>query len=294
MGAGLGGQETQLYGELLFLGAGCTNDGGRIEVPADTAVIYTEGLAVNAGLITLSGGAFDNCGHDMTNAPAGQINGHGTFRAGVLTNNGAVRTANQAADIMAKVVNNGWVEVINNTTTFFGDFENNPGAVLKNTDGTIRVLGTLTNNGLLESDPADNYLGDVSNGPAGYLVGGLGDRFLVSGDFASASDQSAKWNTEQASLVFRAGGDGSHLLGVTGADLGPSAAGWEDNFAWGVLRIEAGQVVRLVDGNADPGGALYLGRLALAGAGAWLDAGGLNVYYGGAGAPRELFYGDER
>ena len=280
---------TVMYGELVFTGAGCTST-GRIEAPVDTVVIFTKGLAANDGIIALTGGAFDNNACDMTNN--GQIMGHGTFRAGTLTNDGEVRTADAATDVMAVVVNNDYVEVIENTTTFFGDVTNNIGATIKNTDGTVRMLGTFTNNGAMISDPADNYFMDIQTGGTGYFVGGLGDRFIVSGDFDSASTQNAAWSTANAELSFQRGADNQHTLGITGADLGKVAAGWVNNFAWGALRIEAGQKVELTDGNAAPGGALYLDTIDFVGVGSYIKKNELNVYYLMGGAPKKLYYGD--
>ncbi len=58
-----------------------------------------------------------------------------------------------------------------------------------------------------------------------------------------------------------------------------------NNFAWGSLTLEGGQFLNLVDGNATPGGALYVGEI-LGLAIDWqghlitnITGHGLNVYY---------------
>ncbi|OPX22484.1 MAG: hypothetical protein B1H04_04920, partial [Planctomycetales bacterium 4484_123] len=209
-----------------------------------------------------------------------------------LINDGQVRTAGGDTAVFADVDNSGWVEVIENTTTFYGDFTNNPGATVKNTGGTIRYLGTFTNNGAVISDPADNYFLDVLNGDTGYFVGGVGDRFIVAGDFLSSSTQNAQWDTAGAELIFKAGAGRQHTLSVTGADLGKDPAGWVDNFAWGRLLIEPAQKLLLEDGNAVPDGGLYLGELVFGGVGSGIVLNRLHVYYLNGGDPKELFYGD--
>jgi len=276
---------------LLGFTGNCTNAaGGRIEVPADTTIVFNAGLFGNAGLIALTGGTFDNNARDLLSS--GQIVGYGTIRCRTLINDGQVRTAGGDTAVFAAVDNSGWVEVIENTTTFYGDFTNNPGATVKNTGGTIRYLGTFTNNGAVISDPADNCFLDIVNGDTGYFVGGVGDRFIVAGDFLSSSTQNAQWDTAGAELIFKAGAGRQHALSVTGADLGKDPAGWVDNFAWGRLLIEPAQKLLLEDGNAVPDGGLYLGELVFGGVGSGIVLNRLHVYYLNGGDPKELFYGD--
>jgi len=95
-----------------------------------------------------------------------------------------------------------------------------------------------------------------------------------------------------AVTVVRAGADGDHTLSVTGADLGLSPAGWSDNFAWGKLTIQPGQKVILSDGNAAPGGGLYLGDLDFIGWGSTIQFGGVQVYFRNGGGDKKLYIGD--
>jgi len=140
---------------------------------------------------------------------------------------------------------------------------------------------------LLEAAPAvasDTYFSEVVIGPSGYLVGQADDRFFVSGDFLSASTQNTSWSTAEAYLEFRTGADALHDFQLTGANRGPRAFGYRDNFAWGTLHLAPGNSLTLQDGNATPGGALYLKQitgLALSGSSVTnvTGAAGLDLYY---------------
>jgi hypothetical protein len=66
------------------------------------------------------------------------------------------------------------------------------------------------------------------------------------------------WNTLLSDLAFTKGG--SYRLDFAGADLGTSPADYNNNFSWGTMDL-TGQILLLQDGNADPGGAVYLGSI---------------------------------
>jgi hypothetical protein len=70
-------------------------------------------------------------------------------------------------------------------------------------------------------------------------------------------------------------------LYLAGADLGNFASGRNNNFAWGEFSLGSGVSLRLWDGNADPGAALYVGLFDLAdGAGQLSNIyGDYNIYY---------------
>ncbi len=54
----------------------------------------------------------------------------------------------------------------------------------------------------------------------------------------------------------------SHNFYLAGLDLGATANGFLDNFAWGSFSLAAGDSLYLFDGNLDtPGAALYLGLI---------------------------------
>jgi len=277
-------------GVLAFTAAGCGCEaGGRIDVPAGNGVVFVQGLGYLGGVLSMTGGTFDNNARDLHVEGTGQIMGHGTLRAATLVNDGQVRLAGGDTGVFATVSNAGYMEVIGSTATVYGDVTND--GTIKNTDGTLRILGTFVNNGTMVSDPADNHFLDVDNRPAGAFVGGAGDRLIVSGDFKNASARTTEWDTAEAELAFVAGADSSHVLGTPGVD-GGCDGGWDDNFAWGKLTINAGQKVALVDGDAVPGAALYVGELDLAGAGSQLVTGGIPVYYRNGGPAKEFLMAD--
>ncbi len=156
---------------------------------------------------------------------------------------------------------------------------NEPGGVIKTAGTAFAYTGTFTNNGSYQSDPADNFFTDLVVGPSGILGGSYGDRFFVSGNFASASTKSHEWDTRHADLLF--GTSPAHTISVNGIDLGPTD-GYADNFAWGTLSLTAGETLSFTDGNQTPGGALYVGTLALGGGLAQLaniHGNGINLYY---------------
>ena len=114
----------------------------------------------------------------------------------------------------------------------------------------------------------------------GALSGSAGARFIVSGDLISDSTESVWWNTTLAEVNF-SGGSGSHKFSINGLDLGATTAGYQNDFAWGALRLASGESLTLLDAGL-PGGALYTGDLLLEGGIGQISSissSGLNVYY---------------
>jgi hypothetical protein len=238
------------YG-LMLSGTGCTNAaGGRIEVPQDCILSFTRGLAANAGTIALDGGTFDNNARPMTNT--GILSGHGTFRMGTLTNaaTGAIRVADHPTLFYGPLVNAGQVQVFSCTTSFFDHVTNNSTGAIKNTAGIIRFLGGFTNSGSYTSDPADNYFTDLTNTATGYLAGGLGDRFIVTGNFVNDSARTDAWDTSAAQLRFT--GAASHTMAVSG----PSGT-----FGWGILTVDAGNALTVAGASATAANTVIGGTL---------------------------------
>lgn len=135
--------------------------------------------------------------------------------------------------------------------------------------GTIKITDTLvsfaapyTELGAYVSDPSDNYFADLSVGPTGYLTGGVGDRWIISGNFTNNSTQNTLWSTEFSELDFDAGMN-PHVFALAGADVRTSFFGLISNFAWGILRLRSGQGLVLSDGNGTAGAALYASRVTL-------------------------------
>ena len=119
---------------------------------------------------------------------------------------------------------------------------------------------------------------------SGYLVGHSQDLFIIKGDFINQSANTTDWNTAQASLKFvkDAGGDADHQFYIPGVDNGPTGT---NPFKWGTLTI-AGQTVHLLDGNADLGGAQYVGGLI----GASLSGTTVTNIFGDATSTLNIYY----
>ena len=115
---------------------------------------------------------------------------------------------------------------------------------------------------------------------AGAIQAALGDLYKVSGNFTNASTQSTAWNTTGAGLAFISGTGTSHTLQLAGSDLGATAAGYQNNFAWGSLTIDTGNTLTLA-GSA--GSAFYtddiVGVVLDGDTVTNIDGDGLDIYY---------------
>lgn len=122
---------------------------------------------------------------------------------------------------------------------------------------------------------------DLVVGSNGTISASSGDVYVVFGAFLNASTQGASWNTTAAELSFR-GAATAHSFTLAGADLGRSYFGYLNNFAWGTLRLAAGQALTLGDGNGTPGAAFYATRVILEGGVgqvASITGNGASIYY---------------
>src|SRR5439155_13055660 len=125
-------------GELDFNAPGNTNAAaGQIQAATGNTVFFTQGLTSSAGLISLTGGAFDNNTFALSNT--GRIEGRGTIRTGGLTNMGTISFADGPTDVFGAVTNNNSIKITNCTTTFF-DFVNNASGTIKTTSAIARYL----------------------------------------------------------------------------------------------------------------------------------------------------------
>lgn len=182
----------------------------------------------------------------------------GVIRADSISNSGEFVFS--GGEIVANVQNRGKLNVVAGASkTIVGDVTNDGELSVVNT--SIEYAGLFTNNGSYSSDPSVNRFIDLAVGPAGYLQGGAGDRFIISGNFLNASLEGGLWNTREASLVVT--GTGDHTISLASQDYGADGAAFD--FEWGELSIEAGVQLRLVDGNEARGAALYIKRLVLQG-----------------------------
>jgi hypothetical protein len=267
-----------LGGSLNIGGTLNNTAGGTIRLAAGSQAVVIAGLATNSGIISLTGGTFDDNGHTLSNAS--QISGYGTLSTGGLTNNGSVTLTGGVTTVNGDVINATakTFRVSYNPAVFTGNVTNNAGGTFKVTGTTVTFAGTFTNNGSYISDPATNYFSNLTISTSGVLVGGSGDRFVVANDLVNSSTQSLAWETAQAELDFS--GSPVHHLVTTAADLGPTAAGYVNNFAFGTLSLSAGE--SLVLGASSGGAAVYVGGLDLQGGLSQVSSitgNGINIYY---------------
>lgn len=127
-------------GTLTLVALGNTNAaGGRIEAGAGSQVLYSRGLATNAGQIALTGGSFDNNNNVMANP--GAIEGYGTIRTGGLTNTGSISVGGNL-DVLGAVTNSGTVSTQSGSTVRFFGAVNGAGSYTGT--GTTMFLNTFS------------------------------------------------------------------------------------------------------------------------------------------------------
>jgi len=130
-------------GVLTLAGSTTNLSGGIMEILNRASLSMTGGLATNNGTIILRGGTLDNGNESMTNA--GQINGHGTFRSGELTNTDHVAVGGGDMEVIGDVINNSTFDVASGrTAVFFGDVS---GTGSFTGGGTVVFLGKLSPGG---------------------------------------------------------------------------------------------------------------------------------------------------
>ncbi|MBD9357696.1 autotransporter family protein [Methylomonas albis] len=250
---------------------------------SNLGVISNQGVFDNAGQIVNSGSIDNVTGNTLTNAGelvnqgsfgnAGQLSNQGTFsNLAVLNNTGTISNTGQFNLAQTGLITGagdfynsgqGRVDISgNNTHRFDGNVSND--GVFRTVNTSVAFTGNFTNNGRYESDPSINQFNNLSIGSSGYLVGGAGDVFIVTGDFNNASTQNTLWNTANADLVFSGPSATQHAMSLVGSDQGQATAGAVNNFAWGSVSVASGNGLQLVDGNSTPGAALYASRLVLA------------------------------
>jgi hypothetical protein len=264
VGANLAGGQITNYGTILGSGAvanSCSNAGvieafggaltfssavenstsGQISATAGGEVVFTAGLANNYGVINLTGGIFDNNGHQLTNNA--QLSGYGTWQTGGLTNLSEITLAGAASTVNGSVINasGGSISIYYSPAIFTGAVVNN--GYVKSTGTTVTWAGGFTNNGAYISDPAVNYFSGLVVGPTGLLQGGVGDQFFVTGPLLSNAGHIDLGGTSQM-VVNNGAGLLTQTAGVL--EMGVSAT-----LSGGTVAIDGG--VLLADG---PGGTI--------------------------------------
>jgi len=255
--------------------SGLTATGPAADTEIDSLTIgaTTSGTAT---LRTSAGGSLTVAG-DLTVNERGQLDHElGAFSAGDASNAGMLNQDGGTL-LLGSLLNTGSAHlgaeaVVSGLLENWGDLSVASG-------GSLDAAGGILNHGSISFDGTILSGGGVTNEGDGYLAGGAGDRFFVSGDFLSSSEASVLWDTVGAELIFEGG---SHTLAYTGEDRGQSLLGYDQNFAWGVLRLEPGDSLALQDGDAIPGGALYVDVIDLGDGLAQIGSiagNGLSIYY---------------
>jgi hypothetical protein len=233
------------------------NNYGLLEITAT-------GTLTNAGTLN-NNGTLNNLGTLISSGTlniiaAGTLNNLGTLTAANIVNNDQF---NYSAGILNTNLDNN----ATGTTTLSG-----PGTRTINgnvntwglfivTETTAVYTGTFNNYGSYISDPStQEFLGDLTVGPNGFIIAGDGDIFKLFDNFINNSTENNSWKTDMSDLIFTTGLDNIHDFWLAGADFGSGGGGFLNNFAWGLMDI-SGNVLNLLDGNSTPGAALYVHEL---------------------------------
>ena len=147
--------------------------------------------------------------------------------------------------------------------------------------GAGSSVDTVTANGAIVTAGTTATFTSLSLAVSGSIQAAVGDVIRVSGSVQSQSAQNAQWNTIGAALQFIGPAESIHALELNGIDLGVTAAGMANNFAWGVLDVQAGNSLSL-SGSAS-GRALYVGAVLgfdiIGGIVQNVVGNGFNIYY---------------
>lgn len=241
-------------------GLGVFNQTGGSNQVSGTLTVGTNGIynlnsssfaSLDAGTIVNNGTINYSGGNGYITATGGNICtycGNYDPNATTFENNGTLNISGASAKtINGNITNNGTVNAVNTNVTF---------------------NGTFTNNGEYVSDPSSSYFDDLIINPTGYLVGGTGDNFFISGDLLNYSAETALWYTADSYLGFT--GTTLHEFYLAGWDSASSMS-----FSWGTLELSDGGSIFLNGGN---GASLYVDNLILS-AGSSLDLNGFSLYY---------------
>jgi hypothetical protein len=276
-----------LSGTLTISGSLQNNNaGGLLATDAGSKFFFSSGMAVNLGIINLTGGIFDNNSFALSNSA--RITGYGTFRSGGLTNYSVITFSGATSTVNGAVTNasGGSISVSYNPAIFTGNVINN--GYVKTTSTTATWAGGFTNNGTYHSDPAQNYFASLANGATGLLLGAAGDGFFITGPLATNAGQIDLGGT--STMVVNSG------TGVLSQSAGMLEMGAGATLSAGSVEITGG--VLLADGPAasinanliydSPSPSTYQGILAgtgnsltVNGPSAVLVLSGSNTYQGG-------------
>lgn len=247
------GQQLRSWDEAV----GGHGAGTFIQAGGENTVDHELVIAAEAG----SNGSYHLQGGTLR---AWRIRNHGTFdyTGGTLVTTGGTFINGQAqaggGPDPAATFN-----IENTTVSVLGDVVNY-GTIMV-TDADVDFTGgTVINHGGIVTDPSTLRFADLEIGADGFLVGGVGDVFVIEGNLRNASERGDAWDTANANLVFS--GDGPHELAMPGT-------GDAQDFAWG--RLELLDAASLVLSNGGMG--VVVSELIL-GANSVFDLNGFDVF----------------
>jgi hypothetical protein len=241
------------------------------------------------GILNQTGGI--NTVQMMINNGSYNLTGGTLVVNGGLDNSGTMNLVGGTTTVSGNVTNaaGGKIEVAHSPVIFSGNVVNN--GQFKSTHTTVTFAGNYTENGAYISDPSVNNFTDLTVGTNGYLVGGRGDEWHITGSFENHSLQNTLWNTSDADLFFD--GSGMKDFYLAGANLGASKLGFSNNFAFGSLHLASGVELTVLDGNVIPGAAMYVDLVSLGEGIGQLSHihSDFNIYYDPAAAGNEYLLG---
>jgi autotransporter-associated beta strand protein len=280
--SGVGGLVKQGAGELVLNGANT----------------YSGGTTVEAG--TLGGDSASLQGNIANNSQVAFHQGSDGVYAGVISGSGgllkdgagtlALTGANTYAGETR--IEEGALAITGGGQRFLGGDVFNQGTV--SVQGvSAEYGGSFNNDGAYISNQATSTFNNLTVGANGYLAGGANDEFVVTGNFLNTSAQADSWKTDNARLVFRSaspGQPGQHVFQLAGTDKGASGQAAKNNFSWGSLTLDSGNLLQLTDGNAKgQRPALYVQRLVLPDGKSQLSSisSDFNIYFNGSNAENQ-------
>lgn len=195
----------------------------------------TANLTINFGNYNLSGGSLQ--AGTITDNGTIAVSGTGSLSATALTIGKA-----GSMTLTGPSIN---VNISGSTTA--------RGAIIEaGVAGATISWGDFNGDSPIVVDPATNTYKNLTILSTGYIQATAGSVFDVTGNFVDGSTQKTLWDTNVAELEF--GGGGTHTFDLAGV----SGAGFANNFAWGTLVIDAGNILDLGTGSGD---ALYVNFL---------------------------------
>lgn len=214
-------------GSNLFIQSTSLSNTGNITVNGAGSVVFDSPIVNSLGKsVTLLGGVLGT----PTLSNFGTISGFGQITGNVTNSLGGTVNIYGPTQIVGNLENRGTFNATNVQTLITGAGVNY--GIIKTTKATIIFQGGLTNFGVYNSDPSDNYFTSLTVPGPGYLIGGTGDNFIISGNFTSSSTATG-WNTSSATLKLNTDNSSNfHVVDYTAHRGTP--------FAWNTITLEPG------------------------------------------------------